>query len=102
MTQFAKRNKMGAGWKEGQAATTRDLRNMLKQLAIDEFPRFVEELKKQKGKAYTDTMNQVYNYVVPKLSAVHVDDNGKAATMIDLINEVAEYHREERDNKKGR
>ena len=101
MGQFTKGNKLGVGWKEGQAASTRDLRNMLRNLAVEEFTRFVEELRKQKGKAYTDTMNQVYNYVIPKLSSVKVDDNGKAATMMDLINEVAQYHREERDNKKA-
>lgn len=90
----------GSGSKKGQKYKTSEIRELFRNAAGQNFERYLEEMDKLKGKAYVDAYLAMVHYVIPTVSSVKVDDNGGAASMLELIRQTAQQHREERENSK--
>ena len=69
---FEKGNTAGKGRPKGSVNKDSELKKFLIDLVKDNQEKLVEEIKKLEGKAFTDSMFALIEYVQPKLSRTEV------------------------------
>lgn len=78
--------------------TRKELRNLLKEAAINKFPRFLSALDSLDDKDFVKFYLDLLNYSIPKIQSIALDDNGDAVTGVEHLKIISEWRKIE--NKK--
>lgn len=74
--------------------TRKELRKLLKEAAIDLFPRFLASMKTLDDKDFAKMYIDMMNYVIPKIQSIALDDNGEAVTGVEHLRQISGWNKD--------
>ena len=80
-----------SGRKKGVKNQNTEIRALLRNLVIDEFPTYVKRLHMLEDDKYCKSYETILKYVVPTISAIKFEDNADVKSAASLIRSLAQY-----------
>lgn len=74
---------------------TAELRELMREAALDRFPKFLKEMEQMDGKDYCKTYLDMLNYVVPKITSLALDEDGNVTSAMEHLKLTAEWGKKE-------
>lgn len=80
--------------KPARKVRNRELKDLLREFAVDEFDEFVKDFRKLSKNQKCETYIKVLKYVLPTISAIKFEDAGSASSASELLHIAAKYKNE--------
>lgn len=79
--------------KKTDGSTRKELRGLIKEAAVDKFPKFLKSLDSLEDRDFVKCYLDMLNYAIPKIQSIALDDNGDAVTGVEHLRIISEWRK---------